>query len=188
VIEERVSDVDLEASRPSALSFDALFEEYASFVWRVLGRLGVRRSDVADASQEVFLVVHRRLASFEGRSSVKSWIYGICVKVAAGHRRQVRGAHDELDEDSRRVDGTSQEQEQELDQSRAREQLRQVLSQLDSDKREVFVLYELEELSMPEVAEALGCPVTTAYSRLHAARKLVRAAFARRTLTTSRAG
>jgi RNA polymerase sigma-70 factor, ECF subfamily len=186
VIEERVSDVDPEASRPSALSFDALFEEYASFVWRVLGRLGVRRSDVADASQEVFLVVHRRLASFEGRSSIKSWIYGICVKVAAGHRRQARGTHDELDEDSRRVDASSQEHE--LDQSRAREQLRQVLAQLDSDKREVFVLYELEELSMPEVAEALGCPVTTAYSRLHAARKIVRAAFARRSLTTSRTG
>lgn len=173
-------------SDASAPSFDELFESHAGFVWRVLGRLGVARSDVADASQEVFLVVHRRLGSFEGRSSVKSWIYGICVKVAAGWRRKSRGeSRHALDQHTfTSGDGA---QEEELDQRRARSQLREVLEQLDADKREVFVLYELEELSMPEVADAVGCPVTTAYSRLHAARKIVRAAFARGALSAGRA-
>ncbi|MGC4087014.1 MAG: sigma-70 family RNA polymerase sigma factor [Polyangiaceae bacterium] len=168
------------------LTFDELFDEYATFVWRVLGRLGVASSDLADTSQEVFLVVHRRLGDFEGRSSVKSWIYGICVRVAAAWRRKPHRVRERLlDEDVHETSSGSQDEE--LEQRRAREKLVSVLERLDEDKRNVFVLYELEELTMPQVAEALGCPLTTAYSRLHAARKTVRAAFARESLANWRA-
>jgi RNA polymerase sigma-70 factor (ECF subfamily) len=173
-------------SRELDLSFDELFEAYATFVWRVLGRLGVASSDLADTSQEVFLVVHRRLHDFEGRSSVKSWIYGICIRVAAAWRRKPHRAHERaLDESA--LENATDSQDEELEQRRAREKLAQVLERLDEDKRAVFVLYELEELTMPQVAEALGCPLTTAYSRLHAARKTVRAAFARQSLMNWRA-
>jgi RNA polymerase sigma-70 factor (ECF subfamily) len=167
-------------------SFDDLFEEYATFVWRVLGRLGVAHSDLPDVSQEVFLVVHRRLADFEGRSSVKSWIYGICLRVAAAWRRKpFRNRERQLDELT--TESAGEGQDEELERRRARSRLMQALEALDEDKRNVFVLYELEELTMAEVAEALGCPLTTAYSRLHAARKSVRAAFARTELTNWRA-
>jgi RNA polymerase sigma-70 factor (ECF subfamily) len=167
-------------------SFDELFETYATFVWRVLGRLGVPRSDVADVSQEVFLVVHRKLGDFEGRSSLKSWIYGICVRVAAAFRRKpFRKREHALDE----LTNESPEpgQDEQLERRRARARLMAALEALDEEKRSVFVLYELEELSMPEVAEALDCPLTTAYSRLHAARKSVRAAFAHEELANWRA-
>jgi len=182
----RVSEQTEPPSAALDLSFDALFETYATFVWRVLGRLGVATSDLADTSQEVFLVVHRRLPDFEGRSSVKSWIYGICIRVAAGWRRKPHRAHERaLDESA--IEHSSDSQDDELEQRRARAKLASVLERLDEEKRNVFVLYELEELSMPEIAAALGCPLTTAYSRLHAARKTVRAAFARQSLSNWRA-
>jgi RNA polymerase sigma-70 factor (ECF subfamily) len=165
------------ASAPG--SFDELFEAYGGFVWRVLGRLGVARSDLEDASQEVFLVVHRRLDSFEGRSSLKTWIYGICLKVAASSRRKSR-RHEVLHGEE---PGGHAQQEQELEHQRAKRLLFRTLEALSAEKREVFVLYEMEELSMPEVAELVGCPVTTAYSRLEAARKTIRASFARSALT-----
>ena len=172
-----MSESPAHAGGETEVEFDQLFETYARFVWRVLGRLGVASSDVADASQEVFLVVHRRLASFEARSSIKSWIYGICLKVAASHRRKRRPGEGQFEETPLSASGPGLDEE--LERRRARALLLTALEQLDEDKRHVFVLYEFEELSMPEVAEAIGCPLTTAYSRLHAARKQVRSVFAR---------
>src|SRR5262245_60611662 len=152
------------------------FERYAPFVWRVVRRMGVAEADAEDVCQEVFLVVHRRLTEFEGRASLRTWIYGICLRCAAAyrnrayHRREVRAAEP--------VEATRDaEQAQELELSRALHTLDQVLNGLPDKQREVYVLYELEELTMPEVAAAIGCPVQTAYSRLHAARREVRAAF-----------
>jgi len=171
------------AGGDTEVEFDQLFETYARFVWRVLGRLGVAPHDVADASQEVFLVVHRKLASFEARSSVKSWIYGICLKVAASHRRKRRPNEAQFEETA--LSAGAPGLDEELERRRARAILLSALEQLDEDKRDVFVLYEFEELSMPEVAEAIGCPLTTAYSRLHAARKQVRSVFARTGLATA---
>lgn len=169
-------NLESQDSHAALEDFEELFRVYAPFVWRVLGRLGVEQPDLADASQEVFLVVHRRADDFEGRSSVKTWIFGICVRVAASFRRRIRRITAEPFSESRiGVEWGSPESH--LDQQRARERLMRVLSELDDDKRAVFVLYELEDLSMPEVAEALGCPLTTAYSRLHAARKAVKTAF-----------
>lgn len=172
-----MSESPAPAGGETEVEFDQLFETYARFVWRVLGRLGVAPSDVADASQEVFLVVHRKLKSFEARSSIKTWIYGICLKVASSHRRKCRPNEGQFEEAV--LSACAPGLDEELERRRARAILLTALEQLDEDKRDVFVLYEFEELSMPEVAEAIGCPVTTAYSRLHAARKQVRGVFAR---------
>src|SRR5207237_6566320 len=67
---------------------EELFEAHVGFVWRVLRSLGVPASDLEDASQEVFLVVHRKRATFEGRSSIRTWLYGICVRTASDRRRR----------------------------------------------------------------------------------------------------
>lgn len=145
-------------------------------MWRVLGRLGVDRSDVPDVAQEVFLVVHRRLADYDGRAPVRAWIYGICVRQAADYRRSIR-RRGKLPDEALPQRSSPADQEHELELGRARARLFAVLETLDPDKREVFVLYELERLPMSEVARIVDCPVQTAYSRLHAARKLVLAAF-----------
>jgi len=165
----------------SHVDFDELFETHAGFVWRALGRLGVATGDLADASQEVFIVIHRQLPGFEGRSSLKTWMYEICLRVAGAYRNKAFRRREQVGEAP--VASYEARQEDELDWRRARAYLMAVLAQLDEEKREVFVLYDLEGLSMPEVVEVLHCPITTAYSRLEAARKVVRTAFARRTLS-----
>ena len=151
-----------------------IFREYGPFVWRGLRRLGIPESDVEDVCQEVFVVVHRKLGDFEGRSSLRTWIYGICARTASDYRRSGRVRREvvtdtppDAPQDGGQQDAFALKQ--------ARATLDRILDQLDDDKRSVFVLYEIEELTMAEVAEALGCPLQTAYSRLHAARKVVEA-------------
>jgi RNA polymerase sigma-70 factor (ECF subfamily) len=156
-----------------------IFREYAPFVWRGLRRLGVPESDVEDVCQEVFVVVHRKLGDFEGRSSLKTWIYGICARTASDYRRSGRVRREVVTDapPEQAQEGGGQDDAVALRQARAT--LDRILDQLDDDKRSVFVLYEIEELTMAEVAEALGCPLQTAYSRLHAARKIVEAGVAK---------
>jgi len=146
--------------------FAEIFRTYSGFVWRVLLRLGVAESDVDDVAQEVFLGVHRNLSSFE--------IYGICHRRAIDYRRRAM-ARPELATDEPPDVGTDAEQEEGLDLGLARSKLNQLLDSLDEEKRSVFVLFEVEGIPMEEVAEIVGCPLQTAYSRLYAARKKVEA-------------
>lgn len=160
----------------SAPSFAEIFHEHARFVWRSLLGLGVRAADVDDACQEVLLVVHRRLSDFDGRS-VRSWLYAICLRVAADYRRSARVrseiAVSEVPDAALAAGQHDRAQSNEL-----WTRLLEVLDELDAEKRGAFVLYEVEELTIREVAEALECPLQTAYSRLQAAREHVRSRFA----------
>ena len=156
------------------LSFEATFREHATFVWRVLRRLGVRDAEVDDVCQEVFLVVHRRLDTFHGGSSVRTWIYGICTRVASEHRRARGRRKEHLSPDDRPPDHhVDASQETDVDRGRALGWLDRALDHLDDDKRAVFVAFEIESTPMIEVAAAVGCPVQTAYARLYAARRIV---------------
>ncbi len=160
-------------------SFAQIFDEHAPFVWRALRRLGVDEADVEDVCQEVYLVAHRKLGGFEHRSSIRTWIYGISVRVASDYRKSARRRREEV------VDAPPEQampppQIEGIAEHEARAILDRALARLDADKRAVFVLFELEELPMTEVAEAVGCPVQTAYARLYAARKLVEAELRRR--------
>jgi RNA polymerase sigma-70 factor (ECF subfamily) len=173
--------VQIATSKPSpparvdVPSLPEIFRDYAPFVWRGLRRLGVPESDVEDVCQEVFVVVHRRLGDFEGRSSLRTWIYGICARTASDYRRSGRVRREIVTDapPEQTQDGAAAYDAVALRQARAT--LDRILDTLDDDKRSVFVLYEIEELTMAEVADALGCPLQTAYSRLHAARKIVEA-------------
>jgi RNA polymerase sigma-70 factor (ECF subfamily) len=136
---------------------------------RTLRRLGVRPADLEDCGQEVFVVVHRKLGAFDGRS-LPGWLFSICNRVASDYRKRAYVRHEEPTFELPDA-GVAPSQWCDLEQTRAREFLESVLLDLDEDKRDVFLLYELEEMSMPEVATALGCPVQTAYSRHRSARE-----------------
>jgi RNA polymerase sigma-70 factor (ECF subfamily) len=146
-----------------------LFDEYAGYVWRALRHLGAAESDVEDLCQEVFVVVHRKLDSFEGRSEVRTWLYGICLRVASDYRRRSHVRHERAQADPAEHLSAAPSLGPAA-RAEARSTLQRLLAELDDDKREVLVLYELEGLTMKEVAEIVGCPLQTAYSRLHAAR------------------
>jgi RNA polymerase sigma-70 factor (ECF subfamily) len=165
------------AALPSAetaeerLEFDAIYREHFAFVWRSARRLGVREASLDDVVQEVFVVVHRRLSSFEGRSSLKTWLFGVTLRVVRDHRRSARRREDVADVDPdalRAEEGGPSEQAEKAEAVRA---LHAILDEMDDERREVFVMAELEQLSMPEVAGALGINLNTAYARLRAARQ-----------------
>jgi RNA polymerase sigma-70 factor (ECF subfamily) len=160
-------------------SFDRVFEENAAYVWRVLRRLGVPSADIKDVCQEVFIVVHGKLATYDGRSSISTWLWGFCRRKASEYRRA--NAH------AARVDLVEALPEQEdppaqettMDRRAKLRLLDAALATLDEEKRFVFVLHGIEEVPMKEIAEICGCPLQTAYSRYHAAQKHVEAAVRR---------
>jgi RNA polymerase sigma-70 factor, ECF subfamily len=154
---------------PESWALDRLYKERAPHVFRTLRALGVREADLPDVVHDVFLTVHRRRTEVRIYASVRAWVHGICVGTAANYRRKSRHGREQLCAQVPEVGIASPDDGAILD-------LLRLLALLDDDQRAVFVLYEIEDLSMPEVAEALGCPQTTAYSRLYAARKVLRAA------------
>lgn len=165
--------------------FADVYRDHARFVFRVLRRLGVAAKDVEDVCQDVFVVVHRKLPEFAHRSSVRTWLYGIALRCASDYRRRahvVREAPNAIETVELTIDA---DQPDAIAQRQARAVLDRIIDGLDDDKRAVFVLYELEELTMAEVAEVVGCPLQTAYSRLSAARAAVEAAMARLRRRTS---
>ncbi len=162
----------------NGLSVQEIFNAHARYLWRALLGLGVPERDVDDALQEVFLVVHRRLADIDP-STLKSWLYGVCLRVASGHRRKLRDRREVPVEQLPDLPVTETPFERAAA-VQLQDELLQVLEQLDENRRAVFVLYEIEELTLKEIALALECPLQTAYSRLEAARSQVRHAFAKR--------
>ena len=155
-----------------------IFDEHARYVIRTLRHLGIREADVEDVAQEVFVTVHRKLAEFEGRSKLRTWLYAICLRVASDHRRRAYVVRERAT-DNPPVDTGERTGAEPDDSFESRAFVQQLLGTLDDDKRTVLVLYELEGLTMREVAEVIGCPLQTAYSRLHAARDLLQVAFQR---------
>jgi RNA polymerase sigma-70 factor (ECF subfamily) len=149
-----------------------LFKSHAGFVWRVLTHLGVSGADVEDATQEVFVVVHRRLAEYRERDRARSWLYAICARVARDHRRRIRRRREHLTE-APPESWCAPTQAASLAQRQSLALGERLLQSLPEKQRTVFVLYELEQMSMTEVALAVGCPVQTAYARLHKARERV---------------
>jgi len=150
-----------------------IFEAHANSVWRFLRYMGVPDADLPDASQDVFLVVHRRISDVNGSSKAETWLYGICLRVAANRRRSRRRKPEMLlVEEQTAACGTDQDT---AERKEARELLLRALDQLDVDQKTVFVLAEVEQLPMKEVARIVGCPLFTAYSRRRLAKKRLRA-------------
>lgn len=173
-------DSRLEAPR----SFAEIYDAYFAFVWRSARRLGAPALTVDDVVQETFLIVHRRLGEFEGRSSLKTWVFGIVLNVVRAHRRSLLAKNPhalraETAADFEAVTDPAPGPHEIATQAEAARLVDQLLETLDDEKREVFVLAELEQMSAPEIATAVGIPVNTVYSRLRMARREFAAAAAR---------
>lgn len=157
---------------PVGTDFDALFHTWAPYVLRVLPRMGVATRDLDDVAQDVFLAVHRGLPSFEGRSSLKTWLYGICIRTCANYRARAHRRHEQLVATTQEP-VHQQTPAQALQHQRALAALDAALARLPHVQRSVFVLHEIEELSVLEIAEALDCSKYTVYARLYAAKRAV---------------
>lgn len=164
-------------------SFEDVYRDYFALVWRSAKRLGVRDAFLDDVVQEVFVIVHRRLDAFEGRSSLKTWLFGITLRVARDHRRSAARKRAEaqagaVDPDTLRAPTPGPGDA--LEKTEAVRILHEILDELDDDRRDVFVMAELEQIAMPDIAATLGLNVNTAHARLRAARQAFEEAVARR--------
>jgi RNA polymerase sigma-70 factor (ECF subfamily) len=154
------------------VSFETIYDEEASFVWRSIRRLGIPLQATGDVFQEVFLHVHRRLSEFEGRSSIRTWLFAITLRVVRHHQRTYArlqrrlDVHAELDV----VPDGSRSPLEDATHAEAVRLLHRLLDHLDDEKREVFILAELESMSAREIGQALGLSPNTVSSRLRAAR------------------
>lgn len=153
------------------MTLGEIYERHADFVWRCLRRHGVPDSDAPDAVQDVFLAVHRTLAHFEGRSSVRTWLFTICRSVARDRRNRASRRHEvaSLDAIDPEVDSRADAAARFEHNSRL-SLLGKILAAMDPEQRELLVLYEIEDMTGEEIAQALSLPLGTVYSRLQVAR------------------
>jgi RNA polymerase sigma-70 factor (ECF subfamily) len=156
------------AFAPAVPTFEEVYSAHVRFVWRIVRMLGVPDSAIEDAVQDVFVVVHRRLPEFEPRAEITTWLYAITRRVALAHCRKGGRTEPLEDEPVGRADTFAA-----VSHAQASSTVTAILDTMDETKRLVFMLVELEQLSVPEVAQMLEINLNTTYSRL----RLARAAF-----------
>jgi RNA polymerase sigma-70 factor (ECF subfamily) len=162
-------------------TFEELYREHFGFVWRSLRHLGVAEADIEDGVQDVFVVVHAKLASFEQRSQVTTWIYGICIRVAHARRRRAH-VRRELPTDPASLPDDERghaDIEEDCTRREAEALLDAILDTLPLEQRAVFTLFELEGRTCEEIAALCVIPLGTVYSRLRLAREAFKRATAR---------
>lgn len=168
------------------LTFRQVYDAYFAFVWRAVANRGVPAAAMDDVVQEVFLVVHRKLPTFEGRSTVRTWLSAIVRRVVSDHVKK-RGnqatAQEALDDHALRSD---EDPAADLDRRTAAELVDRILEKMNDAQREVFVLYELEQLTTREIAELTDTNENTVQTRLKAARKAFQKALERHRAASSR--
>lgn len=168
-------------AHPAALvdDFRAIYDEHLALVFRTLRRFGVPDASLDDAAQDVFTVVHTKISDFEGRSTLKTWIFGIARRIARNHRAKqgelpIEGGIEFLSESHALQKPASDRVE------KAR-LLWHAMSQLSDDQRELFLLVELEQFTLREAAELLGENQNTLTSRLKRTRKQLQTSLERLT-------
>jgi len=161
--------------------FRALYEHFLPLVGRWVARLGIPRHALEDVVQEVFLTIYGKVDQFEERaeSSLRSWVFGVTIRVTRNYRRKRTAGPAGEDEKVDVVADAAANPEVAAQQTEVLTLLQQILNELDVEKREVFVLAELEQLSAPEIATLLEISSNTVASRLRLAREEVRVAWAR---------
>lgn len=164
---------------PVAPTFSEVYAAHFRYVWRVLSRCGVGPADLEDLVQDVFVVVHRRLATFDSSRPIRPWLGGIAFRVASTYRRRARHRYEELRETQVEQPASSMSPEQAVAIKEQFRRVRTALATLDLNKRIVFVMHDMEQLSGPDVAAALEIPLNTVYSRLRRARAAFEAALLR---------
>ena len=160
------------------MNFRAIYDEHAGFVFRTLSRFGVADRMLPDAVQEVFTVAFRSLDRFEGRSSMKTWLFGIARRVASDMRRSAAARHEVLDESDTPREVADPDSKSNVavwaEKSEALARADALLRALPEEQRLVFALFEVEEWTGAEIAEATDVSVATVHSRLRLAREAIK--------------
>jgi RNA polymerase sigma-70 factor, ECF subfamily len=149
--------------------FRLVYAENFGYVVHSLRRLGVSERDLEDVAHDLFVTVHRKLDSYDPAKSLRAWLFAFSVRCASAYRRRAHNRHERVQEAPDPIDT-----EPPADETLATEQRRRLvqlaLDQVGDERRAVFVMHDIDGHRMPEVAETLGIPLNTGYSRLRVAR------------------
>jgi len=151
-------------------SFRHLFDTEFSYVWNALRRLGVREADVLDQTQEVFLIVHSLLPDYDATRPVRPWLFAIAYRIACRYRALARHRFEVPEEPEHEQMDSRPNADEQLESGQARELMLEAIQEIELSRRAVFIMSEIEEQPMADIATALQIPVNTAYSRLRLAR------------------
>lgn len=155
--------------RLTAADFPEVYRVELGYVLRTLRRLGVREADLEDVAHEAFVAVVRHLPDYDPERPIRRWLFGFAFRMASDYRKR---AHNVNEVPASSPDATETlGPDTALDDARRRALLLQVLDALDFEKRSLIVMHDLDGVPVPEIAETLGVPLNTAYSRLRLARK-----------------
>jgi RNA polymerase sigma-70 factor (ECF subfamily) len=149
------------------------FQREFNYLCRVLRRLGVRSEDLEDDLHEVFLVLNRKWADFDASRPLRPYLFGIAFRVVAARKRRQQREVVELFEETA---GDAVHPDEALEAARTRDLVLAALSRIPLKRRAVFVMHDIDEVPMREIAEALSFPLFTGYSRLRKARREFEAA------------
>lgn len=161
---------DRAPSQNRARAFREIYDRELDYVWKALLRLGIRRADVEDVAHEVFLAVYWRLDDYDPQRSMRAWLFGFVLRTASEHRRRHGLAEELIDAPFETVDAAPLADEA-LAADEARIYVLRALESMEIDRRAVFIMHELDEQPVPEIARTLKIPLNTAYSRLRLARE-----------------
>jgi len=177
------------AAKREKLDLPAVYAAQKDFVWLTLQRMGIRRPDLEDVFQDVFVIVHKRLHTYSPEAKLTAWLYGICLRSVARHRRRAFRRHERVDGVEADVaqpgvenwHAQTEAPDEQLRRNERQATLNALLDTLDPEHRAVVVMFEIEDQSCADIGELIGVPVGTVHSRLHTARrKLAQAAERRR--------
>jgi RNA polymerase sigma-70 factor (ECF subfamily) len=166
-------------------SFRDVYDAHFGFVWRSAANRGVPPAALDDVVQEVFIVIHRKLPEFEGRSSLRTWIAAIVRRVVADFVKK-RGNQPTGDERLEREPASEVGPSEQLEHQAAVQLLDAVLAKMSEEQREVFLLHEIEQMSGAEIADLTGANENTVWTRLRAARRVFQEGVARQRTRHSR--
>ena len=172
---------------PIRVLFSRLYREESSYVRWTLRRLGVPERDLPDLTHDLFVVLLRRLGSYDRSRPPRPWLFGMALRVASDYRRSARTIRELFEQPPDAVSGVLGADDHAAA-SQERAQVMKILDRLSTDRRTVVLLHDIEARPASQIAATLGIPLATVYSRLHLARKDLAAAMKRAQFPTRPTG
>jgi len=157
-------------ARLPAAMLRRLVQEHYDFIWRLLARLNINAPEVDDAAQQVFMVLVTREGLCIKPGSERAFLYGVALRVAKEFRRKAQSSQNHVVPDPERLVDGAPDLEAVAARNQARRQLERIVELMPDNLKEAFILFELEDLSVPQIAELLSIPTGTVASRLRRAR------------------
>jgi RNA polymerase sigma-70 factor (ECF subfamily) len=163
-------DADKKALAATQARFTEVYQHEFAYVWRSLSRLGAPAPAQEDLAHDVFAIAYRQWSDYDPARPLRPWLFGIAYRVVLDWKRKAQNTRESATEIPEGCDPASN-QEETLGNRQALAQAARALAALELDRRTVFIMHELDEQTMPEIAAALDIPLNTAYSRLRLARR-----------------